>query len=75
MEICERQAMSKILSKHVAVFDYFDKTSIVLSAASDGICITSFSTFIGASVGIASASFSFVFSMTAEIVKKPLKTT
>ena len=50
--------MSKRLSKHIASFDYFDKSLIVLSAASDSISIASFATVIGAPVGIASASFS-----------------
>ena len=62
--------MSKGLSKYIASFDYFDESSIVLSATSGGISITSFGTVIGAPVGIASTSFSFVLSVTAGIVKK-----
>ena len=65
--------MSKRLSNYIASFDYFDKSLIVLSATNGSISITSFGTVIGAPVGIASASFSFAFSVTTGIVKKPLK--
>ena len=74
-EIRERELMSKKLSKCIASFDYFDKSLIVLSATSDSISITSFATVIGAPVGIASASFGLVFSMSTDVVKKLLKTT
>ena len=50
--------MSKKLSKYIAAFDYFDKTLIILSAASGRKSITSFTSFTGSPVGIASASFS-----------------
>ena len=65
--------MSKRLSNYIASFDYFDKSLIVLSATNGSISITSFGTVIGAPVGIASASFSFAFSVTTGIVKKTLK--
>ena len=74
-EIRERELMSKKLSKCIASFDYFDRSLIVLSATSDSISITSFATVIGAPVGIASASFGLVFSMSTDVVKKLLKTT
>ena len=67
--------MSKRLSKYIASFDYFDKSLLVLSATSASICITSFFTVIGTTVGIASESFSFAFSVAVGIVKKMLKTT
>ena len=57
----ERQLMSKRLSKYIASFDYFDKFLIVLSATSGTISIASFATFVGAPVGIASASLSLAF--------------
>ena len=57
-EIKERKLMSKRSSKYIASFDYFDKSLIVLSAASGGISIASFATAIGIPVGIASASLS-----------------
>ena len=58
--------MSKKLRKYIAAFDYFDKTLIVLSATSGEISIISFTSVIGVPVGIASASFSFAFSLTTE---------
>ena len=67
--------MSRRLSKYVGSFDCFDKSLFVLSATSGSISIASFATFIGAAVGIASASFSLVFFISAGIVKKLLKLT
>ena len=67
--------MNKELSKYIAFFDYFDKSLILLTATSSSIYIASFATVIGVPVGIASASFSLVFSMSADIVKNLLKTT
>ena len=68
-EIKERELMSKRLSKCIASVDYFDKPLVVLSAISGSISIASFATVIGAPIGIASASFSFAFSMSTGIVK------
>ena len=61
-EINERGKMSKKRSKYIVAFDYFDKILIVLSATSGGISIISFTSIIGTLAGIASASFSLVFS-------------
>ena len=72
-EIQERKTMSKRLSKYIAAFDYIDKTLIVLSATSGGIRIISFTSVIGVPAGIASASFTLIFSLTTEIIKKLLK--
>ena len=69
-EIGERELMIKRPSKYIDSFDSFDKSLIVLSATSGGISITLFATIIGAPVGIASASLSFVFLTTTSIVKK-----
>ena len=74
-EIKERELMSKILSKYIASFDYFDKSLIVLSVTIGSISIASFAVVIGAPVGIVSASFSVSFSISTGIVKKLLKTT
>ena len=49
------------LSKYVTAFDYIDKVSIALSAASGGVSIISFTSVVGAPVGIASASFTLIF--------------
>ena len=62
--------MSTKLSKHIAAFDYFDKTLIILSAASAGISIISFTSVIGIPAGTSSASFSLAFSLATGIVKK-----
>ena len=48
---------------------------MVFSATIDSISIASFATVIGVPVGIASASFSFVFLRTTWIIKNLLKTT
>ena len=74
-EIQERKTTSKKLSKYIATFDYFDKTLIVLSATSVGVSIISFASVIGVPVGIASASFTLVFSLTTGIIKKLLSIT
>ena len=74
-EIRERKTTSKKLSKYIATFDYFDKTLIVLSATSVGVSIISFASVIGVPVGIASASFTLVFSLTTGIIKKLLSIT
>ena len=63
--------MSKRLSTYSDSFDYDEK----LSVSSGSISIVSFATAISAPVGIASASFSFIFSITTGIVKKLLKIT
>ena len=63
------------LSYYVTAFDYIDKILIVLSATSSGVSIISFTSIIGAPVGIASASFTLIFSLTTGIVKKLLNIT
>ena len=62
----ERELISKILSKYIASFDYFDKSLIVLSVTTGSIFIASFATVIRAPVGIESASFSLTFSILQE---------
>ena len=49
-----------------------DKVLIVLSAAGGGVSIISFTSITGAPVGIASASFTLILSLTTGIVKKLL---
>ena len=48
---------------------------IVLSATSGGVSTISFTSIVGAPVGIASASLTLFFSLTTEIVKKLLNIT
>ena len=74
-EINQRKSCNKKLSKYIAAFDYIDKILIVLSATSSGVSIISFTSIIGAPVGIASASFTLIFSLTTGIVKKLLNIT
>ena len=45
------------------------KNLIVLGAANGGVSIISFTSVVGAPVGIASASFTLIFSLTTGIVK------
>ena len=72
-EIQEWKTMSEKLSRYIAAFNNIDKTFIVLSVTSGGISIIYFTSVIGVTVGIASAPFSLVFSLTTGIIKKILK--
>ena len=74
-EINQRKSCSKKLSKYVTAFDYIDKILIVLSATSSGVFIILSASVVGAPVGIASASFTLIFSLTTGIVKKLLSIT
>ena len=74
-EINQKKLYSKKLSKYVAIFDYMDKILIVLSTTSSGVSIISFISIIGVPAGIASASFTLIFSIMVGIIKKLLSTT
>ena len=74
-EINQRKSCSQKLNKYVTTFDYIDKILIVLSATSSGVSIISFTSIVGAPVGIASASFTLIFSLTTGITKKLLNIT
>ena len=74
-EINQRKSCSQKLNKYITTFDYIDKILVVLSAATRGVSIISFTSIIGAPVGIASASFTLIFSLTTGIVKKLLNIT
>ena len=71
-DINQQKEYSKKLNKYVTIFDYIDKILIVLSARTGGMSIVSFTTAIGAPVGIVSASFNLIFSLTTGIIKKLL---
>ena len=60
-EINQRKSCGKKLSKYVAAFDYIDKILIVLSATTGGVSTCSFTSTVGAPVGVASASFTLNF--------------
>ena len=74
-EINQRKSCSKKLNKYVTTFDYIDKILIILSATSSGVSIISFTSIIGAPVGIASASLTLLFSLATGIIKKLLNIT
>ena len=63
------------MNKYVTIFNYIDKILIVLSATTGRISIISFTSTIGVPVGIVSASFTLIFSITTRIIKKLLSTT
>ena len=74
-EINERKTYTKKLNKYVTIFDYIDKILIILSATTSRISIISFTSVIGTSVGIVSASFNLIFSLSTGIIKKLLNMT
>ena len=69
-KINQRKICSKKLSKYVTAFVYIDKILIVLNATSGEVCIISSAGVAGAPVGIVSASFTLIFSLTTGIIKK-----
>ena len=73
-KINERESDSKKLNKYVTIFDYVDKILIVLIATAGGISFISFTSTTGVPVGIVSASFTLIFSITTGIIKKLLST-
>ena len=72
-EINQRKLCSKKLSKYVTAFDYIGKILIVLSATSSGVCLISSASVVGARIGIISASFTLIFSLTTGMIKKITK--
>ena len=57
-------------SKYIAAFNHIDKALIVLSVTNGGVSIISFASVIVVPAGIASATFTLVFSLKTEITKK-----
>ena len=74
-ETNQRKSYSQKLNNYITSFDYIDKILVVLSATSGGVSIISFASAIRAPVGIISASFTLIFSLTTGIVKKLLDIT
>ena len=74
-EINQQKSYSKKLNRYVTIFDYIDKILIILGSKTGGTSIVSFTTAIGAPVGIASASITLIFSVTTGIIKKLLDIT
>ena len=73
-DINQRKSWSKKLSKYITAFDYIDEILIVLSATTGRVSVCSFTSVVGAPVGIESANFTLIFSLTIGIVKKLLST-
>ena len=74
-DINRRKSCSKKLSKYVTAFDYISNILTVLCATSTGVCIISSASVVGAPIGIASVSFTLIFSQTTWIIKKLLSIT
>ena len=74
-EINQRKSYSQKLNKYITAFDYIDKILIVLSVTTGGVSIISFTSVIGAPVGIVSASFTLIFSLATGIIKELLDIT
>ena len=74
-EINQRKSCCKKISKYVTTFDYIDKTLIVLSAASSGVCIISIASVVEAQAAIAKASLTLFFSLITAIIEKLLSIT
>ena len=68
-EINETKSCSKKLNKYITIFDYIDKILIALNVTTGGISIISFTSVIVVPVGIASTSFTLIFSLTTGIMK------
>ena len=69
-EINQRKSYSKKLSKYITAFDYIDKILIVSSAKTGEVSVISFTSFVGAPLGIKNVSFTLIFSLATGIVKK-----
>ena len=74
-EINQRKSYTQKLNKYITAFDNIDKILVILIATSGGVSIISFTSAIGAPVGIVSASFTLIFSLTTGIVKTLLDIT
>ena len=74
-EINQRKSCSKKLSRYVTAFDCIDKVLVVLSETTGRVSFFSCTGIVGALVGIASASFTLIFSLLTGITKKLLNIT
>ena len=74
-ETDQRKSCSKKSIKYVTTFDYINKILIVLSATSGGGSTISFTSIVGAPVGVTCASFTLMFSLITGIVKKLMNIT
>ena len=72
MRLINKKTYNKKLSIYVTIFHYIDKILIILSATIGGISIISFTSVIVVPVGIASVSFTLIFSLSTGIINKLL---
>ena len=68
-EIKVRKDIVKKISKYIVAFDYADKRFITLSASFGTLSIASYATVVGIPAGIAGASLTLIFTVTAGVVK------
>ena len=73
-EINERKSYIRKLNKCITILEYIDKILIILSAKSGGVSIILFVSIAVVPAGIASASFTLIFSVAKGITKMLLKT-
>ena len=73
-EINDRKSYIRKLNKYITIFEYIDKILIILSAKSGGVSIILFVSIAVVPAGIASASFTLIFSIAKGITKMLLKT-
>ena len=73
-EINERKSYIRKLNKCITILEYIDKILIILSAKSGGVSIILFVSIAVVPAGIASASFTLIFSVAKGITKMFLKT-
>ena len=74
-EIKGRKDIIKKISKYIVAFDYGDKVFITLSASFGTLSIASYATVVGIPAGIAGASLTLMFTITAGVVKTFLNIT
>ena len=67
--------MLKKISKYIVAFDYADKVFITLSASFGTLSIASYATVVGIPAGIAGASLTLIFTVTAGVLKTLLNIT
>ena len=75
VEIKERKDIIKKISKYIVAFDYAGKLFITLSASFRTLSVASYATTVGIPVGIAGASLTLIFTVTADVVKTLLNIT
>ena len=74
-EIKERKDIVKKVSKYIVAFDYADKVFITLSTSFGTLSIASYAMVVELPAGIAGASLTLIFTVTAGVVKTLLNIT